>query len=215
MPAGPLSYSAGMANCCSVHPVRDDQRRVLGVVLAVNLVMFAVEMGVGLLAQSTSLLADSVDMLGDALVYGFSLYAVGREQAWQTRAAVLKGAIMATFAAGVAAEVVVKLALGVVPAADLMWGVALLALAANACVLALLARHRGADLNMRSAWLCSRNDVIANTGVLAAAAGVSATGSAWPDVLVGLAIAALFAHSAVLVLRQAVAVPRAAVAGGR
>ena len=89
-----------------------------------------------------------------------------------------------------------------------MWTVALVALVANASVLAFLWRHRADDINMRSVWLCSRNDVIANGGVLLAALGVSLTGAAWPDILVGLAIAALFGASAVSMIREALAVPQ-------
>lgn len=179
------------------------QRRVLKVVLWVNAVMFAGELGAGLLAHSTALLADSVDMLGDAMVYGFSLYAIGRGIMWQARSALLKGVIMAVFGLGVLAEVVYKLTTGVVPAPGVMSLVGLIALAANVFCLVLLSRHRGDDINMRSAWLCSRNDVIANVSVVLAAGGVALTGSMWPDVLVGLAIATMFANSAFRVIRDA------------
>jgi Co/Zn/Cd efflux system component len=131
-----------------------------------------------------------------------------RAPAWQTRAALLKGVIMAGFAVGIVAEVVSKLARGLTPEPDIMWSVAGLALVANASVLWLLWRHRADDINMRSAWLCSRNDVIANGGVLLAALGVSFTASAWPDVAVGLAIAALFGWSALGVIRHALLVPQ-------
>lgn len=194
-----------MDECCEIRPIDARQRRVLRVVLWINLVMFLAELMAGLLAHSTALLADSADMLGDAIVYGFSLYVIGRAPTWQTRAALLKGIIMAVFGIGIAAEVVSKLAQGVTPEAELMGAVALAALAANAAVLGLLWRHRADDINMRSAWLCSRNDVIANGGVLLAALGVGLTGSVWPDLLVGLAIAALFAMSAVRVIRESLA----------
>lgn len=165
--------------------------------------MFLVELVAGLLARSTALLADSADMLGDSIVYGVSLYAVARGPAWQTRAALLKGGLMALLGGGILVEVMGKLARGVTPDAGLMSGIGVLALAANASVLLLLWRRRTDDLNMRSVWLCSRNDVIANVGVLAAALGVRATGTAWPDIAVGLAIAALFVASAVEVIRAA------------
>jgi Co/Zn/Cd efflux system component len=144
-----------------------------------------------------------VDMLGDAIVYGFSLFAIGRGAVWQARAALLKGSIMAAFGLGVLAEVVLKIAQGLVPRAELIGGVGLLALAANTSVLLFLWRRRGDDINMRSAWLCSRNDVMANAGVLLAAAGVALMGTAWPDILIGLLIAGLFATSAVDVIRSA------------
>ena len=192
-----------MDSCCEVRPVEHRQRRVLSVVLGINVAMFALEFGAGLRAHSTALLADSVDMLGDAIVYGFSLSVIGRGARWQARGALLKGAIMAAFAAGIAVEIVVKLARGITPDGDVMSAVACLALAANGSVLWFLWRHRGDDLNMRSAWLCSRNDVLANAGVLVAAGAVWLTGSAWPDIAVGLAIAVLFGSSAVAVIRQA------------
>jgi len=192
-----------MDDCCEVHIVEARQRRVLILVLVINATMFVAECLAGLLAHSTGLLADSVDMLGDAVVYGFSLYVVGRGTPWQARAALLKGGIMAAFGAGVLAEVVVKIARGLVPSPDLMIGIGCLAFAANGAVLIFLWRHRGDDINMRSAWLCSRNDVIANASVLLAAGGVALTGSAWPDILVGLAIALMFGTSAVEVLRDA------------
>ena len=142
-------------------------------------------------------------MLGDALVYGFSLHVVARGAIWQARAAMVKGVIMAGFGVGVLIEVVVKVMRGTVPAAEVMAPIGAVALVANTACLWLLWRRRADDLNMRSAWLCSRNDVVANVGVLLAAAGVAATGAVWPDIVVGLAIASLFAGSAVGVLREA------------
>lgn len=180
-----------------------EQRRVLQIVLWINMVMFVVECGAGLLAESTALLADSVDMLGDAIVYGFSLYVVSRGSVWQARAALLKGMVMAAFGVGVLLEAALKVVRGSVPAADLMGGIGLLALAANLGCLVLLRRRRADDINMRSAWVCSRNDVLANGGVLLAAAGVFVTGSPWPDIAVGLLIAAMFATSALGVVREA------------
>jgi Co/Zn/Cd efflux system component len=142
-------------------------------------------------------------MLGDALVYGFSLYVVARGAVWQARAALLKGLVMAGFGAGVLAHVVVKILAGRTPAAEVMGGVRLLALIANGACLALLWRRREDDINMRSAWMCSLNDVAGNTGVLAAGAAVALTGSGWPDIVVGLLIAALFSASAIDVIGAA------------
>ncbi len=191
-----------MKECCdfAVVPVR--QRRVLHVVLWINACMFVAEFAAGLLAQSTALLADSIDMLGDAIVYGFSLYVVGRSPLWQARAALLKGVLMAAFGVGVLVQVIFKVASGIVPAADVMGGVGLVALAANVLCLFLLWRRRADDINMRSAWLCSRNDVLANGGVLVAAAAVAVTSSMWPDIVVGLAIAGIFVASAAGVIRR-------------
>jgi cation diffusion facilitator family transporter len=202
--AGPSAEAEGAGRaCCEIRAAAPGQRRVLVAVLGINAVMFVAEFGVGLLAHSTALIADSVDMLGDALVYGFSLYAVGRGPLWSARAALLKGVIMVAFGLVVLVEAGTKLARGAVPAPEVMGGMGVAALAANAAVLLLLWRRRGDDLNMRSAWLCSRNDVAANAGVLLAAAAVAITGAAWPDIAVGLAIAVLFVASATGVIGQA------------
>ena len=193
-----------MDQCCEIRTdLPAHQRRVLRAVLWLNSLMFIAEFGAGLAANSTALLADSVDMFGDAIVYGFSLYAVARGTVWQARVALLKGLIMAAFGLGVLIEVRHKLIAGVVPTPGLMSIVGLIALGANAVCLLLLSRHRSDDINMRSAWVCSRNDVIANAGVLLAAGGVALTRSGWPDILVGLAIAMMFASSAVRVIRDA------------
>jgi Co/Zn/Cd efflux system component len=192
-----------MEPCCNPGIVPDRQRHALSVVLVINLAMFLIELGAGLRARSSALLADSADMLGDAVVYGLSLYIVGRGSIWQARGALLKGALMGVFGAGILAEAGTKLVRGVVPGAALMSGVGLLALAANAVVLGLLWRHRADDLNMRSVWLCSRNDVVANVGVLVAALGVRLTDRAWPDIVVGVAIAGLLVTSAAGVIRAA------------
>jgi Co/Zn/Cd efflux system component len=144
-----------------------------------------------------------VDMLGDAIVYGFSLYVVGRGATWHARGALLKGFVMAAFGVGVLVEAALKISRGLVPTVELMSVVGILALGANATVLLFLSRHRADDINMRSAWLCSRNDVVANAAVVLAAGGVALTGSVWPDIVVGLGIAALFGASAVKVIQGA------------
>jgi Co/Zn/Cd efflux system component len=193
-----------MKGCCEIHgdaPAR--QRRVLQLVLWINAAMFAAEFTAGLVGHSTALLADAVDMLGDAIVYGFSLYVVSKGPVWQARAALLKGIIMAGFGVGVVTEVVLKVARGVTPSAELMGGIGVAALAANTVCLTLLWRRRADDINMRSVWLCSRNDVVANLGVLLAAGGVVLTSSSWPDIVMGLIIATMFGSSAIDVIRAA------------
>lgn len=179
------------------------QSRTLKTVLVINAVMFLVEFAAGLLAASTALMADSLDMLGDTLVYAFSLYVVSRNDAWKAGSAYLKGGIMAFFGVFVLAQAVYKLLNPVTPEFEMIGLVGLLALAANGCCLALLWRHRTEDVNMRSVWLCSRNDIIANTSVLFAALGVWLVDSQWPDLVVGLGIAILFLRSSVRVFRDA------------
>jgi Co/Zn/Cd efflux system component len=197
-----------MTDCCAntqceIDKLRARQRGVLVTVLAINVVAFFVEAAAGVLASSTALLADSLDMLGDSLVYGFSLYVVARDDLWKARSASIKGWIMMGFGVFVLAQVAYKLAFPVVPEFQLIGVVGALALAANAVCLALLWRHRTDDINMRSVWLCSRNDIIANVSVLCAGVGVWAFASQWPDVGVGVGIAALFVRSALSVLRDA------------
>ena len=192
-----------MQECCDVREVADQQRWVLRTVLWVNAAMFVIESTAGVLARSTALLSDSMDMLGDALVYGFSLYVVSRGPGWQARAALLKGIVMAAFAAGVLAQAGFKIAYGLAPTVEVMGTVGLLALAANLLCLGLLRGRRGDDINMRSAWVCSRNDVIGNAAVLLAAAAVAVTGSPWPDIVVGLAVAGIFSYSAVQIIYEA------------
>ncbi len=197
-----------MDSCCQnkeyeLEAFHGRQRRVLWFVLLLNAGMFVIEGGAGLLAQSTSLLADSLDMLGDTLVYGFSLYAITRSVRLRGVAALLKGAVMAAFGAGVLVDVIYKAVDGGVPQAETMSMIGALALTANLTCFALLYRFRSGDLNMRSTWLCSRNDLVANGSVLLAAFGVSATQGRWPDLLVGVLIVALFLQSAYAVITQA------------
>jgi Co/Zn/Cd efflux system component len=198
-----------MANCCNdkaceIEALRGRQSSTLKWVLGINAVMFAVELTAGLMSGSLSLLADSLDMLGDALVYGFSIYVVARGARMKARAALFKGIIMALFGLFVLGQAIYKMLFPHVPVYEVIGVIGLLALAANSICFVLLWRHRSDDINMSSVWLCSRNDLIANVSVLLAAAGVWLTHSGWPDILVGLALAALFARSAWFVLRGAI-----------
>jgi cation diffusion facilitator family transporter len=196
-----------MDTCCDekaeeLSALRAKHRNVLVTVLVINVVLFVVEAAAGLLANSTALLADSLDMLGDSLVYGFSLYVLWRSAAWKAKAALLKGAIMAVFGAGVLIQAFYKATAGALPVAGTMGVMGLLVLLGNGLCFFLLYRHRSDDLNMRSTWLCSRNDIIANISVLVAALGVKIFDASWPDILVGASIAALFVKSAFTVLRE-------------
>ena len=197
-----------MADCCNdkaceIDALRSRQSATLKIVLAINAVMFIVELTAGLLGNSVSLVADSLDMLGDALVYGFSLYVVARGATMKAKAALLKGIIMAGFGFFVLGQAIYRIAYPQLPVFEAIGVIGLLALAANSFCFYLLWRHRTDDINMSSVWLCSRNDIIANISVLFAAVGVWLTHSGWPDILVGLALAALFLRSALFVLREA------------
>ena len=187
-----------------------DQRRTLVVVLAINAVMFVAEFGAGIVAGSTALMADATDMLGDALVYGISLYALARSDRWKAGAALAKGLFILALGIGILVNVVVKLQSGVPPSSTLMLAFGGAALAANLICLKLLWRFRRQDLNMASTFECSRNDVISNVGVLAAAGLVALLGSPWPDIVVGSAIAFLFLRSSLRVIGRAVPQLRAA-----
>jgi len=188
--------------------LREKQGRVLKIVLAVNAVMFLVEFVSGWIAKSSALQADSLDMLGDALVYGFSLYVLHRSASWKATAALLKGSIIVGFALFVLVSTTMKVITGTVPAYETMGAVGVLALAANALCLYLLYSHRRDDINMRSTYICSRNDILSNSAVLFAALGVSLTGSGWPDIAVGYGIAILFLGSAWPILREAISTLR-------
>lgn len=197
-----------MDSCCEnkaseLAQLRTQQKRVLYIVLAINAVMFFFEFISGWLTRSTALLGDSLDMFGDASVYALTLYALHRSARTRAGAALVKGGFMLIFVFVVIVDAVYKSVQGIVPEAQWMGVVGAIALAANTACFVLLYRHRSDDLNMRSTWLCSRNDLIANTSVIAAAVLVAMTGTLWPDVAVGLAIASLFLHSAKQVLTEA------------
>lgn len=196
-----------MDDCCQdkayeLEKLRKQQSKVLWAVLFINAVMFIVEFGAGIRAASLSLTGDSLDMLGDALVYGSSLYVINRGRKAQAKSAFLKGSIMFLSAVAVFARASYQLFAGTTPEAKLMIAVGFIALVANLLCLILLTRHRKDNLNMSSVWLCSRNDIIANTSVLVAAGLVMLTGSSLPDLVVGLLITFLFAKSAGQVLSQ-------------
>lgn len=183
--------------------LRTRQASVLKWVLAINAIMFFVEFAYGWISHSSGLMADSLDMLGDAVVYGFSLYVLDRGARWRAKAGFLKGVIMAVFGVVVLSQVAYRFAFGIVPDSDVMGVVAVLALAANTICLFMLFRHRSDDINMRSTWLCSRNDIVANVGVILASILVGYVHSVWPDTVIGIIISALFLKSAYEVIVEA------------
>lgn len=178
-------------------------RRALWIALAVNAAMAVVEIASGLAAGSVSLLADAVDFFGDAANYGLSVMVLGMALPWRSRLAWLKGWTMAAFGVFVLARAGWSLASGQVPEPLTMGAVGMLALLANVGVALLLYAYREGDANMRSVWLCTRNDALGNLAVLAAALGVFGTGRAWPDLVVAVVMATLALTAARSVLRQA------------
>ena len=194
-----------MSDGCEIEEelARGSKRKILWLVLVINLIMFFVEGIAGWLAQSNALMADALDMLGDAAIYGFSLFVIQHDPVWRTRAAILKGIIMSIFALGILGSAIYRITHQVLPDASTMGIVGGLALAVNLFCAYLLLRFKDDDINMRSAWLCSRNDVLANLGVLAAAGGVAWTGSHWPDLAVGVVIAGLILQSSFGIFKDA------------
>lgn len=166
-------------------------RQALWIALLVNAAMFFIELGAGELADSRSLQADALDFFGDAANYAISLGVAGLALAWRARAALVKGATLALLGAYVMIGALLAAVGGASPKAEIMGGIGVLALIANIGVALMLFRFRGGDANMRSVWICSRNDAVANVAVIAAAVGVFGTGTAWPDLIVATIMAAL------------------------
>ena len=196
------------AHCCHVEtaapPATSPRvRRVLWVALAVNALMFAVEVGASWSSGSLALLADAIDFFGDSANYAISLAVLGMGVAARARTALFKAACMGAFGVFVVGRALWNVHAGAVPEALTMGAVGLAALAANAGVALLLYRFRTGDANLRSAWICSRNDALGNAAVVLAALGVFGTGTAWPDLVVAGVIGLLAVSGAWSVLRQA------------
>ena len=194
------------ATCCGPkHSPHDSPawRRALWIALGVNAAMFALEIGAGLAADSRSLQADALDFFGDAANYAISLGVAGLSLAWRARSALLKGATIMAFGLYILVSAVWAAFGEASPEPEVMGAVGLLALVANAGVALMLFRFRKGDSNMRSVWICSRNDAIGNLAVIAAALGVLGTGTAWPDLVVASLMAALALSGGFQILRQA------------
>lgn len=179
-----------------------DEGNVLKILLLINFAMFIFEIGLGFYAQSAGLVADSFDMLADAIVYGMSIYAVGRSVAIQHRAARLSGWFQILLAVGAFSEVVRRIVFGSEPKSGMMMGVALVALVANTLCLLLLMKHREGAIHMRASWIFSTNDVLANIGVIVAGGLVYFFKNPIPDFVIGLMIAAVVARGALSILKM-------------
>lgn len=176
---------------------------MLWIALAINLAMFAGEIVAGIASGSRSLQADALDFLGDSANYAISLGVAGMALGWRSRAALLKGGTILAFGIYVLVMTVLATLGGRIPQADTMGIVGVIALVANGSVALMLYRYRSGDANMRSVWICSRNDAIGNLAVLLAAAGVVGTGTAWPDLAVALIMAALGIWGGLQIINQA------------
>ncbi|MGE3712877.1 MAG: cation transporter [Hyphomicrobiaceae bacterium] len=194
------------AKCCG--PAQDIKRtrawvRVLWIALALNAAMFAVELTAGALSGSRALQADALDFLGDAANYAISLGVVGLALVWRARAAIVKGATIIVFGFYVLGAAIWAAVYGSSPDPEVMGVIGLLALMVNVGVALMLYRFRDGDANMRSVWICSRNDAIGNIAVMLAALGVFGTGTAWPDLIVAALMAALALSGGITILCQA------------
>lgn len=197
-----------MSACCTKNcstdkpPVEPRYRRVLWIALAINLLMFGVELAGGLKAESVSLLADAVDFLGDAGNYALSIFTLALAPVWRSRTALLKGIAMGSYGIFVLGKAAWCIADGTVPEPATMGLIGFLALIANASVAMLLYAFRASDANMRAVWLCSRNDAIGNIAVMIAALGVFGTAADWPDILVAILMGSLAIIASKTVITQ-------------
>jgi Co/Zn/Cd efflux system component len=200
-----------VAGCCNDHHCSSGAARLdtpawrlaLWIALAVNAGMFLAEIVAGVAAGSSALQADALDFLGDAANYAISLGVAGLALSWRSRAALVKGATLGLLGLWVLASTAWHAYAGTLPRAEVMGVVGVLALVTNGGVALMLYRFRGGDANMRSVWICSRNDAIGNLAVLLAAAGVFGTGTGWPDIIVAAIMAALGISGGWQIVRQA------------
>ena len=196
-----------MSACCD-HDVKFDgvskaYKRVLWVVIVINAAMFLVEMSAGKLAGSQALQADALDFLGDAMTYGISLAVIGMSLKVRATAAIFKGISLLAMGLWVFGSTVYQIFVLGVPKAEIMGLIGFMALAANVASVLLLMRYKDGDANVRSVWLCSRNDAVGNVAVMVASVAVWFTATAWPDLIVAVIMAGLFLRSAQLILVQA------------
>jgi len=194
------------ADCCghgaTFEGLSADYKRLLWLVIAINATMFLVEMGAGAVAGSQALQADALDFLGDATTYGISLAVIGTSIQIRARAAILKALSLTAMALWVLGSTAYHVLILGIPRAEIMGAIGILALAANVASVLILMRYKDGDANVRSVWLCSRNDAIGNVTVMIAALAVWGTATKWPDLLVAAVMAGLFLTSSIQILRQ-------------
>jgi cation diffusion facilitator family transporter len=202
------------AHCCNDNPRRFEgvsprYRRILWIVIALNALMFGVEVVAGALAGSMALQADAMDFAADAATYGLTFYMIGKPDRWRASAALIKGASLAVMGSYVLGATLWRVFVTGTPEPIVMGAVGFAALAVNVTAALLLFRFRDGDANVRSVWLCSRNDAIGNVAVMLAALGVFGTGTAWPDLAVAAIMAGLFLYSSSTIFRQSLGELRA------
>ncbi len=200
--AGRATKGCGCSSNVEFDGVDPRYRAALWVVIGLNAAMFAVETGAGVLAGSQALQADALDFLGDTLTYGLSLAVIGMSLEVRATAALIKGVTLGFMGVWVLSSTLWHTFVLGLPRADVMGLIALLALATNITSVLLLVKYRDGDANVRSVWLCSRNDAIGNIAVIIAALGVWGTAAGWPDITVAAVLAVLFLQSAVKIIRQ-------------
>lgn len=195
-----------MSDHCHSHNfdgASDQYKRVLGIVIAINALMFVIEMSYGIVGESQALKADALDFLSDSLTYAMSLWAIGRSEGTRSNVALIKGFSLLALAIWILVSTFYYVLVANSPSSLIMSGVAIAALTANVISVLLLMKYRDGDANVRSVWLCSRNDAIGNVAVLFAAAAVALTQTHWPDLIIALFLAGLFTHSSIKIIRQA------------
>ena len=193
-----------MSNCgCEVEIKDQAQKRVLYWLLAINALMFVVEISIGWVAESTALIADSIDMLADAIVYVIGLYAVGRSVSDKAKAALVSGYFQAMLGLLILLDILRRIFLGSEPVSGLMMSMGMVALLANVTCLFLISKHKDDEVHMRASWIFSTNDVIANLGVIAGGALVWWLDNRWPDIVIGIVISFVILRGAWLIMKDA------------
>lgn len=193
-----------MSNCgCEIDIKSKEESKVLIILLSINAVMFVTEFTLGWLSESTGLIADSLDMLADALVYGVGLYAVGKSLRIKANSAMLSGCLQMALGIGVLMDISRRAIMGSEPDSVFMIFVGLVALVANVICLVLLTKHRKGEVHMRATWIFSKNDVIANLGVITAGVLVAYFNSAIPDLIIGCIISAVVIRGGVQIIKEA------------
>ena len=195
------------ANCCAdkkFDGVSERYKRILLVVIALNALMFGVEITGGIFSQSQALQADALDFLADSLSYGMSLWVIGRSMTLRSSVAIVKGVSLAAMGGWVLLSTIYRIFTEHTPEPFTMGWIAVCALGVNLLSVLLLLTYKDGDANVRSVWLCSRNDAIGNVAVMLAAVAVAYTQSGWPDLIVAFLMSGLFFNSSIQIIRQSI-----------